>query len=162
MIGVLRHNHLRQQARARVALLDRLGWLGRRFHRAGASVLLANILDHDHLSRDKFVALARFFPDRPQILRARRAVFFTLGQIVDDAFALQMRRHRTAAPRLTGFRAAGRRCRRIVVLIAVLVLASRLFQVHALRLQFRCEQRQLIRGKLLASAPTFGLQQLLQ
>ncbi len=60
MIRIFRHNHLRQQSRARRAPFNRLRRLACRLHRAGAGVLLTNVFDHHQLRRNVFVALACF------------------------------------------------------------------------------------------------------
>src|SRR5437879_1862141 len=88
MIGDLGHDHLRQQARSRSALFDGLRRLGGGFHGAVASVLLAHILDDDHLCRNEFVARAGLFPDEPQVLLAGGTVLFFFRQIMHDALAL--------------------------------------------------------------------------
>jgi hypothetical protein len=90
MIAVFRHDHLRQQARARRALLNRLRRLARRFHRAGAGVLFADIFDYDQLRGDVFIALAGLFAELTQILRTKVAMLFRFLKIVHDAFPFQM------------------------------------------------------------------------
>ena len=74
MIGVFRHDHLRQQARARIALFDRLRRLGRCLYRAGARVLFADAFDHDQLCRNVLIALAALFAELAQILRTEGAM----------------------------------------------------------------------------------------
>jgi len=100
MVSKFRHDHLRQQTRSRRALLNRLGRLGRRGDGAAAGVLDANVFDHQHLRRNVFVALADFLADLPQVFVAGLAVLFAFGQIVHDAFALQMPGNRTATARV--------------------------------------------------------------
>src|SRR5579864_6320135 len=92
MIGNLGHDHLGQHAGAGRALFNRLRWLGRRFHRAGASVFLAHILDDGQLRRNIFVTLTGLFPDGPQILLAGGTVFFRIRQIMHDALPLEIPR----------------------------------------------------------------------
>ncbi len=65
MIGALGYDHLSQQTRPCGALLNRLRRLGCCAHCAGASVLLAHVLDHCQLRGNVFVALARFLADQP-------------------------------------------------------------------------------------------------
>src|SRR5436309_2990588 len=100
MIGGFGHDHLRQQAGTSGALFNRLWWLSRRPHRAGASVFLAHILDDGQLRRNIFIALTGLFPDGPQILLAGGAVLFFFRQIMQDALALEMPRKRLSAARL--------------------------------------------------------------
>src|SRR3954454_3722257 len=90
MVCSLGHCYLRQQPRPRRALFDRLWRLGCRLDRAGASVLLADILDDGYLRRNVFVALTGLFTDGPQILLAGGAVLFRIRQIMHDALALEM------------------------------------------------------------------------
>jgi hypothetical protein len=47
VVGEFRHDHLRQLARARRALFNRLRWLARGLHRAAAGILFADIFDYD-------------------------------------------------------------------------------------------------------------------
>ena len=86
MVGVLAHDHLRQHARSRRALLDRLRGLFRRFYSAIASVLPPHILDDLDRGWDVLVALARLFGDQPQILAAAIAMLLGFAQIVHDPF----------------------------------------------------------------------------
>lgn len=91
MVGHLAYNHVRQQARARRALLDGLRRLRRRFDRARAGVLLAGVFNHQHLSRHVFIALAHFFTDVTEFLATCGAVFFVPAQIMHDALTPEMR-----------------------------------------------------------------------
>ena len=94
MIGELGDDHLRQHARPRRALLDRLRRLVGRLHRAIAGVLQPHILDHFHHRRDELVAFAGLFGDQPQMLAAALAVLLGFGQIVDNPFPHQLPRQR--------------------------------------------------------------------
>ena len=76
MVEPLAHDHLCQQTGSGRALFDRLGWLGRRLHRAGTRVFFAHILDHRQLCWNEFVALTRLFPNGSQILLTDPAVLF--------------------------------------------------------------------------------------
>ena len=66
-------------------------------------VLFANVLDHQQLRGNIFVAFARFFTNVAQVFTAGGAVFFFFGQIVFNSFALQMRRQGTSSPRAACF-----------------------------------------------------------
>jgi hypothetical protein len=61
MIRQLADNHMRQYTGARRALLNRLRRLRRRSHRAGTGLLLAGVLNHQHLRRDVLISFADFF-----------------------------------------------------------------------------------------------------
>ena len=127
MIGHLADNHVRQYRRARRALRDRLRRLRRRLDRAGASVLLADVFDHQQLRGDVFVALAGLFADAAQVLLAGGAVFFFLRQIVLDAFAFQMRGQGPPSARAAVLSSARRRRRsrrKIVVGLFLISLAQ--------------------------------------
>src|SRR3954463_10693714 len=97
MVNRFGNDHLRQQARARSALFDRLWRLSGRLHRARAGVLLAHVLDDRQLRGDIFVALAVLFADRSQILLAGGAVLFRILEIMHDTLTLEMTRKRLAA-----------------------------------------------------------------
>src|SRR6516165_1510432 len=102
MVRPFRHNHLRQQAGSRRALLDRLRRLGGGPHRAVAGVLQTHILNHLHGGGDVFVAFAGLFRNQPQVFAAAGAVLVRLGQVVNDSLPLQMPRQSLApAPFLT-------------------------------------------------------------
>src|SRR3954463_14847905 len=77
---------MRQQARARRALLDWLRWLVRRLHRAVAGVLSPHILDYLDRCRNVLVAFADLFVKQPQILAATPAMLLVFGQIVHNPF----------------------------------------------------------------------------
>src|SRR6185437_362237 len=96
---MLRNDHLGEKSRALGALLNRLRGLARRLHRAVTGIFPANVLDHDELRGDVFVAFAGLFAELAQILAAGRAMLFGLVQIVDDAFPLQVPRQWTTATR---------------------------------------------------------------
>ena len=162
MIGALGHDHLGQQARSRRALLDRLRRLGRRPHCAGASILLAHILDHRQLRRHVFVALAGFLADQPQILPAVGAVFLRLGQIVHNSFPLQVPRQRLPSTRPSPLgRSAGAGGAILIIPVGLLRL-SRRFGLRLPLLPQGGEQGELVRRKPLAFAVALGVQQLAQ
>src|SRR3954453_17409090 len=100
MVHSLGNDHLRQQARACRALLNRLWRLGGRLYRACTRILPAHVLDDRQFRGNVFVALAALFTNRPQILPARSAVLFRILQIMHDALTLEMARKRlpTACP----------------------------------------------------------------
>src|SRR5258708_24692060 len=123
MVGVLGHDHLRQQACAGSALLNRLRWLGRRLHRARAGVGEASILDDFHLRRNILVALADFLADSSQVLIAVRAMLVAFWQIVLDALTSQVPRQRFSSARLLLPRCIGRW---VVALVSVWFCPSRL------------------------------------
>ena len=99
--------HLRQQARSRRALLNRLRGLARGLHRAGAGILFRDIFDHNQRSRDVLIALAGFFAELPQVLFADRAMLLSFLKIVNDTLAFQMARQGAASARVR-FGAASR------------------------------------------------------
>src|SRR5271167_2910379 len=144
MIGILGDNHLSQQSSTCVALLDRLRRLGRRFYRATASILLANLFDDDHLRRNVFVTLTRLLADRAEVLRAGGAMLFGFGQVVLNAFTFQVCRQRTTAMRLALFFVRRRRGRSIIWTTWLLAFVLSLSHVDALRFQFGGEESQLI------------------
>jgi hypothetical protein len=76
VFGQLAHDHLRQKRCTRGALLDGLRRLAGRPHGARAGVGEAGILNHLHLRRKIFVALADLFADLAQILITIGAAFF--------------------------------------------------------------------------------------
>ena len=80
------------------------------------------------------------------------------GQIVHNAFPLQMRGQRAAATRLCSG-AAGRRGRSFVIGTGSIVLRQ-IFDVHSLSFQLRFEQRQLCVGNLLTALSAAGREQL--
>src|SRR4051812_9887202 len=90
MIGILTHNHLRQQTRSRPALLDGARWLARRLHRADTSVLGSCLFDHFHARRNVFQFLAEILANAPQCLVTTLAVLVALAQIVFNTLALEM------------------------------------------------------------------------
>ncbi len=157
MIGHLGYDHLRQQTRSRRALFDRLRRLGGGLHRAVAGVFLAHLLDDDHLGRNEFVALARLFPDGPQILLASRTVLFLLRQIMHDALALQIPRQRLPAafPFLGSRLATGRRGLVVVILDTTGCWGCLAFRLP--RLPQGRKQRQLIGRELFALAVALGV-----
>jgi len=97
VIGVLRRDHLRQQARARRALLYRLRRLARCLHRAVAGVFFADVLDYDQLRRNVFVALAGLFAELAMSFAPCHAMLLRFVRIMHDAFALQVRGQRSTA-----------------------------------------------------------------
>ena len=162
MVGPFRHDHLRQQARSRRALLDRLRRLGGGPHRAVAGVLQANVLNHLHRRGNVFVAFAGLFRDQPQVLAAAGAVLFRFRQIVNDSFPLQMPRQRLPPAALPGRRFVRFRGRSRIAIEIVVVLGASGFGFRAPRLPGRLEQRQLLFRQLLALAVALRLQQFAQ
>src|SRR5262249_30988525 len=161
MVEPLAHDHLCQQTGSGRALFDRLGWLGRRLHRAGTRVFFAHILDHRQLCWNEFVALTRLFPNGSQILLTDLAVLFRIRQIMHDALSLEVPRKwlPAAAPLLRSVA-----CTRLYVLVIVVRALGCVcaFCGCLPRLPGCREQRQLIRGELLAFAVALGIQQLPQ
>ena len=97
------------------------GVLARRLYHARASVLFADVFDHQQLRGDVLVTLAGLLADGVQVLMARRAVFFFRRQIVLDPFALQVWRQPMPSSRAAFFLvltvATGRAGRQIVFVL---------------------------------------------
>jgi hypothetical protein len=100
IIGVLRHDLLRQQTRYCRALSNRLCGIAHRLHRAGAGVPFALILDYDQLRRDVLKGLAGLFAKLAQVLRIDGAMLFRLVPLMNDSFALLMPGQRSTATRV--------------------------------------------------------------
>ena len=140
MIAKLRHDHLRQQTRARRAFLNGLRRLTWRLYRAGARVLFENIFDYDQLRRNVLKPLAGLFAELAQILRTAGTMLFGFLKIVHDTFAFQMAGQSAAAPRTRPGAAAWRGRRGFVIRTVSDVFALRqIFNVYTLSLEFGFE-----------------------
>src|SRR5689334_21837596 len=162
MVGPFRHDHLRQQAGSRRALLDRLRRLGGAPHRAVAGVLQANVLDHLHRRGNVLIAFAGLFRDQPQVLAAALAMLIRFRQVVNDAFALQIPRQRLTTATLRGWRRVRFRRRSRVPIQVVIIVGGLGVGFRTPRLPGRLEQRQLLFRQLLALAVALRLQQFAQ
>src|SRR5215472_8357898 len=90
MIGAFGDDDLRQYARPRCALFNRLRRFRRCLYGAVTSVFLADILDYGQFGGSVFIAFTGLFTDEPQVLLTGMAVLLLIRQIVNDAFTAEV------------------------------------------------------------------------